>query len=150
MALGISKQYGAFPSPFDIPADFQGLGWSLAYFFHTATIVIYNIQWHSQKIRIKTCSHLFSTVPQPLNPYVCTTPMFARRFHIVLFLSLFVFFVSGCLGFLFALFGSHRLSFFFKFLVQSCRLMSNGTCMEDVFLGRLNIWFQIFPEALEP
>ena len=38
---------------------------------------------------------------------------------------------------------------FFKFLMQSCRLMSNGTCMEDVFLGHLNIWFQIFPEALE-
>ena len=24
---------------------------------------------------------------------------------------------------------------FFKFLMQSCRLMSNGTCMEDVFSG---------------
>ena len=113
---------------------FRGLGdpWHNI-FFHTATIVIYiNIQWHSQKVRIKTCSHLFSTVPQTLclhNPYVCKAVSYRLIF---VFVCLLRFWLSG---FLICFILVHIVYRFFKFLMQSCRLMSNGTCMEDVFSG---------------
>lgn len=147
--FGYIKTIWSIPFTIRYSSGFSGAGVipDIIFFFHTATIVIYNnIQWHSQKVRIKTCSHLFSTVPQPLclhNPYVCKAVSYRLIF---VFVCLLRFWLSGFL-ICFIWFTSS-----IAFLNSWCN-PAVSCPMEHVwkmfFLGRLNIWFQIFPEALE-
>ena len=147
--FGYIKTIWSIPFTIRYSSGFSG-AWvipDIIYIFHTATIVIYNnIQWHSQKVRIKTCSHLFSTVPQTLclhNPYVCKAVSYRLIF---VFVCLLRFWLSGFL-ICFIWFTSS-----IAFLNSWCN-PAVSCPMEHVwkmfFLGHLNIWFQIFPEALE-